>query len=183
MTIIETGQLLLRKVNIDDVPYIHELHSLAEIDRYNTMGIPADMGITTRLVEEWLTFMSQTPQQKLVFCIQNENNDVVGITGINIGRPNYRDAEIWYKLHPDYWNKGYATQVVKGLLEYCFTTLQLHRVAAGCATKNTASVKVLEKSGFTREGHCRKKLHIRGEWVDNYEYAILEEDYFSGEHK
>jgi len=50
---------------------------------------------------------------------------------------------------------------------------------AGCATENTASSKVLEKAGFLREALCRKKLPIRGEWVDNYEYAILEEDYFS----
>jgi len=50
-------------------------------------------------------------------------------------------------------------------------------VEAGCAVDNLASVKVLEKSGFTREGRSRKLLPIRGEWADNYFYSILEEEF------
>jgi len=52
----------------------------------------------------------------------------------------------------------------------------LHRIEAGVATQNLNSIKLLEKVGMTREGMYRKILPIRGEWVDNYSYAILEED-------
>jgi len=55
--------------------------------------------------------------------------------------------------------------------------LQLHRIEAGCSVDNIASSKVLEKVGMTREGMKRKKLPIRGEWKDNYFYAILEDDF------
>jgi [ribosomal protein S5]-alanine N-acetyltransferase len=56
-------------------------------------------------------------------------------------------------------------------------SLRLHRIEAGCAVENIPSIKVLEKAGMTREGLKRKKLPIRGEWKDNYFYAILEEDF------
>jgi len=44
------------------------------------------------------------------------------------------------------------------------------------ATQNLNSIKLLEKVGMTREGMHRKILPIRGGWIDNYSYAILEED-------
>jgi [ribosomal protein S5]-alanine N-acetyltransferase len=55
--------------------------------------------------------------------------------------------------------------------------LKLHRIEAGCAVENVASVSVLEKVGMTREGMKRKKLPIRGEWKDNYFFGMLEEDF------
>ena len=56
--------------------------------------------------------------------------------------------------------------------------LSLHRITAGVATENSNSIKLLERIGMLREGRHRKILPIRGEWWDNYQYAILEEDFF-----
>ena len=57
-----------------------------------------------------------------------------------------------------------------------FEDLKLHRVQAGAATENIGSHKVMEKAGMMREGLKRKVLPIRGDWYDNYMYAILEDD-------
>lgn len=169
--------LELLTIRMQDLDAVHMLHRLAETDRYNTMGIPESIVETQQLVSGWLTLIHATPSQKYVFRIQNDAADFIGLVGINPGKPGYRDAEIWYKLHPMHWNKGYATAVVRGILRFCFEELQLHRVQAGCVTENIGSVRVLEKCGFRKEGHCLKKLPIRGEWMDNYEFAILEEEY------
>lgn len=174
---VTTGQLHLSPVSMEDLEAIHVLHTFPETDRYNTMGIPGTVEETRQLIAGWLTLTNASPPQKYVFRVQNSTDDFIGVVGINSGKPRYRNAEIWYKLHPDHWNKGYATAIVKALLHFCFTELDLHRVEAGCVTQNTASIHVLEKNGFLKEGTCRKKLPIRGEWVDNYEFAILEEDY------
>jgi [ribosomal protein S5]-alanine N-acetyltransferase len=95
----------------------------------------------------------------------------------NLGVPNYQSGEVWYKLHKDFWGKGYATEAVTRILKFCFIDLNLHRIEAGCAVENVGSIRVLEKAGMTREGRKRKNLPIRGEWKDNYFYAILEEDF------
>jgi len=90
------------------------------------------------------------------------------------------DLEAMHQLHSipaDFWNKGYATEAVKAILRFGFHDLKLHRIDAGCAIENLGSIKVLEKVGMKREGHRRKILPLKKGWSDNYEYAILEEEY------
>ena len=62
------------------------------------------------------------------------------------------------------------------MVHYAFTELNLHRIQAGCAVANAASIKVLEKVGFTKEGRRRQILPLSSGWSDNFEYAILETD-------
>jgi RimJ/RimL family protein N-acetyltransferase len=87
-------------------------------------------------------------------------------------------AEFYYKFFPEFWGKGFATETAKALINFGFTKYNLHRIEAGVATKNKASIRVLEKAGMTREGIRRKILPIRGEWKDNFHYAIVEDDFF-----
>jgi len=54
--------------------------------------------------------------------------------------------------------------------------LNLHRIKAGVATQNLNSIKLLEKVNMKREGMHLKIILIRGKWVDNYSYAILDKD-------
>ena len=174
---LKTTRLQLRDVNLSDVNNIHILHSLPETDQYKTLGIPNTLEETKKLVLEWLGSANELPRKRYFLCIENDEEGFIGLAGIITGKPKYQNAEIWCKLHSKYWNQGYATEVVKQILQLSFTELKLHRVEAGCATGNIASIKVLEKAGMVREGLKRKVLPIRGEWVDNYMYAILEEDY------
>jgi len=53
----------------------------------------------------------------------------------------------------------------------------LHRVGAGVAVQNAGSIRVLEKIGMKLEGRHRKILPLKEGWSDNFEYAILEEDW------
>lgn len=73
--------------------------------------------------------------------------------------------------------RGIATEAVQLVLEFGFQTLNIHRIEAYVAPQNLASVRVLEKSGFIREGLLRQLLFINGVWVDHYMYAILQNDF------
>jgi len=174
---IQTPRLILTKVVAEDADAVHALHLLPETDQYNTLGIPENKAQTEKLVAEWIAANQESSPQKYTLRITDHNNLFVGLIGIKMGKPTYRIAEIWYKLHSSHWNKGYATEALNGVLEFCFNELELHRIEAGCAVENIASAKVLEKAGFLREGRHRKILPIRGQWHDNFSYAILEEDF------
>jgi ribosomal-protein-alanine N-acetyltransferase len=176
---LTTTRLHLREVHPSDVPAIHALNSIPEVDEYNTLGLPESVGVTQALVDEILAAQTTEPRVRYVLVIEDKDTHAfMGLTGLVMGKPKYFSAELWYKLLPKHWNKGYTTEAVQALLQFGFGPLQLHRIEAGCATGNTASYKVLEKCGFIREAHTRKLLPIRCNWVDNYGYAILEEDYF-----
>jgi ribosomal-protein-alanine N-acetyltransferase len=173
----KTERLKLRELLLTDLENIHALHSLPETDQFNTLGIPETIEITKQLISDWLTLQDELPRKKFVFCAENNKNEFIGLIGLNIGRPAYKNAEVWFKLHPEYWNQGFATEIVNRILHFGFTDLKLHRIEAGCAVENIASKRVLEKVGMIQEGRCRKILPIRGQWMDNYEFAILENEF------
>ena len=175
---LKSKRLHIRELTSEDIDNVHELHSLPETDEFNTLGIPENIQTTENILTEWLILQKQEPRISYVFSIdKTENNNFVGLIAINLGKTNYKTAEVWFKIHKDHWRKGYTTEALTRLLDFGFNDLKLHRIEAGCAVENIASIKTLEKVGFTREGMKRKKLPIRGEWKDNFFYGILEEDY------
>jgi [ribosomal protein S5]-alanine N-acetyltransferase len=175
---LQTKRLQIKDLELSDIDVIHDLHSLPETDEFNTLGVPETIDITEKLVKEWIENQTQEPRSAYVLTLRLvETQKFIGLVALNLGKPNYKTAEIWFKVHKDFWNKGYTTEAVIQLLDFGFNKLQLHRIEAGCATENIASAKVLEKVGMTQEGMKRKKLPIRGAWKDNYFYAMLEEDF------
>lgn len=180
MLVFETPRLILKDVSEQDIAVIHELHSLPETDEFNTLGIPAHIGITRNIVGEWLTQQQANPRTVFILAITlRETGQFIGLIALKLGSPRSKSAEVWYKLHKDHWRHGYTTEALYRLLHFGFDELRLHRIEAGCAVENTGSIKVLEKAGMQREGRSRKILPIRGNWIDNYVYAILEEDFFA----
>lgn len=177
---LQTDRLNFRQISTDDLNNIHELHSLPETDEFNTLGIPETIQGTEGIINEWLVGQNAKPQTSYIFCLDLvDTNQFIGLIALNIGKPSYKTAEVWYKIHIEYWRKGFATEALTKLLDFSFNELKLHRIEAGCAVENIASSKVLAKVGMKKEGMKRKKLPIRGEWKDNYFYAILDEDFYS----
>lgn len=175
---LQTKRLKLVDLIFADLENIHKLHSLPEVDEYNTLGLPTTIHTTDILLNEWLDQKQLIPRSSYIFCIkQFDTNHFVGLIALVLGKANFKIAEVWYKILPEYWRQGFATEALMRILYFGFTDLGLHRIEAGCAVENIASIKVLEKTGMTKEGSKRKVLPIRGNWVDNYFYAILDTDF------
>jgi ribosomal-protein-alanine N-acetyltransferase len=79
-------------------------------------------------------------------------------------------VEIGYSLLPPYRNKGYTTEAVKALVSWTFQHPQMTRVIAEARPGNTASVRVLQKAGFTEIGPGSQQNHIRFE-LDRAAYS------------
>jgi RimJ/RimL family protein N-acetyltransferase len=100
----------------------------------------------------------------------------IGDVGVNLN-DNRMQAEIGYTLAPDRQGHGYATEAVRAVLDRLFTVQGLHKVTAECDARNVASIRLLERLGFTREGLLRRHTWIKGEWTDDLLYGLLEEDF------
>jgi ribosomal-protein-alanine N-acetyltransferase len=103
----------------------------------------------------------------------DENALVGGLTLANIRRGVAQAGSIGYWIGAPFARKGYMTAAVRALVPFCFRTLRLHRLEAACIPANTASISLLEKTGFTREGYARSYLCINGTWQDHLLYARL----------
>lgn len=174
---ILTDRLKLRFIEPSDLDSIHILHSLPETDQFNTLGIPKNMAETKAIVASWIAEHDKSEIRNYTFAIeQKPNHQFIGLFGFKLGAEKYKRAEAWYKIHPGYWNKGYATEALKAVIDFGFKTLKLHRIEAGCAVDNIGSIRVLEKAGMTKEGRRRKILPLKSGWTDNFEYSILDTD-------
>ena len=103
-------------------------------------------------------------------------NLVGAVTLSNVRRGVAQAASVGYWMGTPHSGQGLMTKALRLLAPFAFRTLHLHRLEAGCVPANLASVRVLEKSGFSREGIARKYLRINGVWQDHQLFARLSED-------
>jgi ribosomal-protein-alanine N-acetyltransferase len=174
---LKTERLNLRPISESDFENVYDLQSLEETAKYNTSKVPENISETKITVGNWILENIKEETKKFTFAIDLVNNKkFIGLIGINLGKEHYKNAEVWFQLDYIFWNKGYATESLKKIIEFGFETLKLHRIEAGCAIDNIGSISVLEKVGMLREAHTRKLLPLKSGWSDNYGYAILETD-------
>ena len=174
---LETERLFLTELTWNDLRVIHEFHSMEDVARFNTIGIPTNIESTREVIRTAIDDQTNQPRSVYGWTINDiTTGSFIGEAGMSVGNDRFRRGEIHYHIKPESWGKGYATEVAQKLIEFGFQDLKLHRIEAGVATQNHASIRVLEKSGMQKEGLRRKILPIRGQWYDNYMYAILETD-------
>ncbi len=174
---IETARLVLTEIGWDDLNDIHHLHSIAEVDEYNTLGIPLSEDETKEIIRPTIEDQKSKIRKLYTWKITKKaDGDFIGLAGMTLTADRFRLGEIYYKLLPSSWGRGYATEVGKALIKSGFEDFHLHKIEAGVSTENEKSIRVLEKLSMTREGVRRKVLPIRGEWKDSYHYGIVEDD-------
>ena len=101
---------------------------------------------------------------------------VGGLTLSNVRRGVAQSCSVGYWIGATYANAGYMTEAVRAVIPFAFDQLGLHRLEAACLPPNAASLKLLEKTGFKREGIARRYLKINGVWQDHVLYALLDTD-------
>jgi RimJ/RimL family protein N-acetyltransferase len=103
-------------------------------------------------------------------------NELCGVIGLGPQHDVYRKtAEIGYWIGEPYWSKGIATKAVRLLTAYGFEQLRLARIHAGIFEYNPASMRVLEKNGYVKEGVFRKSIFKNDKLWDEHRYAIINE--------
>lgn len=105
--------------------------------------------------------------------IENGSGKFVGVAGFNWVNYQARWGEIFYYLASEEREKGYGTEVVALLVDYAFNHLNLHKVWAKVHADNRASIRVLEKNGFTLAGRLRDHVWSDGKYVDELFYELI----------
>jgi ribosomal-protein-alanine N-acetyltransferase len=112
-----------------------------------------------------------------LFIYANDTGSLVGgLTLCNVRRGVTQSCTLGYWVGAKYAQQGYMTAAVRAVAPFVFDQLELHRLEAACLPANTASIRLLEKTGFKREGLARRYLRINGVWQDHLLYALLETD-------
>jgi ribosomal-protein-alanine N-acetyltransferase len=96
---------------------------------------------------------------------------VGGLTLANVRRGVAQAGSLGYWTGLPFVRQGYMTAAVRAVIPFAFASLRLHRLEAACIPSNSGSMRLLEKTGFVREGYAREYLCINGVWQDHLLYA------------
>ncbi|AYC30553.1 GNAT family N-acetyltransferase [Paenisporosarcina cavernae] len=168
-------RILLREMTKSDWFDVHKYASQDLVSQYQPWG-PNTEEDSINFVNQVIRDARQVPRKRFVFAMIYKEN-MIGAGEFKIRDFRNKAGEIAYIVNPDYWGKGFATEVATLLIEFGFDVLKLHRIYATCDPRNIASTKVLEKVGMVKEGQIREDLMIKDGWRDSLMYSILEHEW------
>jgi ribosomal-protein-alanine N-acetyltransferase len=118
----------------------------------------------------------RTDQGYAFLIIRSADDALVGgLTLANIRRGVAQAGSLGYWMGQPHARHGYMTAAVRAVIPFAFATLRLHRLEAACIPTNTGSIRLLENTGFVREGYARDYLCINGIWQDHLLYGRLKD--------
>jgi len=175
----QSERLLFRPLSTDDVPRFRVLLQAREIAE-NGLGVhhPYQEGDAERMIENALTGLRK--HRYTWGIVIKSMEDLAGLITITV-MPAHYSGEIGYWIGKDYWNKGYATEAVNGVIAYGFEHLNLNRIFGRSFPDNPASSRVMEKAGMVYEGRLRQELwhKLHQEFKDLLVFSILRMEYES----
>ena len=130
-------------------------------------------------LEDALEFIALTEREQpaQTFGIISQDGELCGVIGLVKQQDVYRrTAEIGYWIGEAFWGRGIATKAVELISKYGFEELQLERIFTGVFEYNKASMRVLEKNGFIKEGIFRNSVIKNGHIYDEHRYAKLKNE-------
>lgn len=111
------------------------------------------------------------------FVLRSDDLSLMGAMSLSLVRRGVSQAAfVGYWIGDEFTRRGHASAALRRLIRFAFVELELHRLEAACMPTNRASLRVLEKTGFAREGCARKYLKINGVWEDHIMLGLLSED-------
>ena len=123
-------------------------------------------------------FWTEDKHETKDFFIERKDGTKVGIiTHFYLLHLAGRLLEIGYAILPKERRKGYCAEAVSIIVDYLFLSKDTMRIQATTDVRNLASQKILEKTGFKKEGRLRKTGFVRGVWADDYLWSILREEW------
>jgi [ribosomal protein S5]-alanine N-acetyltransferase len=118
----------------------------------------------------------RTDQGYAFLIIRNSDDAIIGgLTLANIRRGVAQAGSLGYWMGLPFVRRGYMTAAVRAVIPFAFNTLRLHRLEAACIPSNAGSIRLLENTGFVREGYAREYLCINGIWQDHLLYGRLKD--------
>lgn len=122
--------------------------------------------------ERWLRSATRAdPETNFAIVVAGQ---AAGGVGVVLKDDIYRrSAEIGYWLGEEFWGRGIVTEAVKAMTAYAFAAFDLARIYASVFEWNPASMRVLEKAGYTLEARIRKGVFKDGQLIDEFLYAMI----------
>ena len=171
---IQTARLLLRPFAAGDLDALYAIQSRADVTRYLYWYPRSREEVREVLMVRAQRAAIAAEGDTLVLAIERRDSGIViGDVNLSWRSAAHRQGEVGFVLHPDHHGRGYGRFAAGAMLRLGFEELGLHRIIGRCDARNDASARLMERLGMRREAHFHQNEFVKGEWCDEYVYALL----------
>lgn len=173
---LTSSRLQLRWLDEHDVADLFAIFSDPQVMRYWSSAPWTDEAAGAELVESVRSHFAAGSLYQWGIAHRSDDAIIGTCTLANVDAQNRR-AEIGFILRHDHWGQGYMFEALCTLLRFAFGQLALHRMEADVDPRNEASIRLLERLGFQREGYLRERWIVGEEINDTIFYGLLQREW------
>ena len=172
--IIEFSKYQIRDFKNEDVEALLKYANNLAVSKFLRNSFPYPY--TKYDAEKWIDFVLKN-QNSLSFAIADEKELIGSISAIPYDDVHQFTAEVGFWIGEPFWGKGIVSEALKCFCNYLFSNYNFNRLTANVFEGNSASKRVLEKTGFVLEGTIRKSVFKQNKFFDQYIFGLLKENF------
>ncbi len=170
----EGDRLYFRPLELDDEPLLRRWIN----DPANWRGLCHRTPVNAVSERAWIESMGKDASQVVFGVVVREGDRLIGTTGLHRINPIARKAEFGICVGDRaVQGRGYGTEATRLTVRYGFEILNLNRIALSVYANNPRAIFAYQRAGFVHEGCHREALYRGGEYIDEYRFAILREEW------
>ncbi len=176
---LTTDRLRVRRFQPGDLEAFVAMRSDPELARYQSWRIIARPEAEA-FIAKMVDVEPGTPGEWVQLAIADQATDVfLGDCALYNKVDDPDVVEIGFTLTRQAQGKGLATEAVSAVFDFLFQQKGFRRVIAICDVRNHSSYRLLERLGMRREGHTLQSYWNKRSWTDEYQYAILRDEWLN----
>ena len=176
---LETERLLLRTMTAGDLDFVFRHFSDPSIYRYLVDEEPVSTRQQALEIIEFYAKPTGNSFNRWVLELKSEERPI-GTCGYHQWHRGHYRAEIGYDLEKASWQQGLMTEALEAVIGFGFEKMSLNRIGANVHPDNEASLRLLAKRGFQKEGLLRDYYYQRGKFYDHWLLTLLKKEWYAG---
>ena len=172
MQVLKNKTITLRALEPEDLDFLFSTENNSNFWEVSSTQTPFSKFILRKYLANAQQDIYEARQLRLV--IENtDTNENVGFIDLFDFNPQHQRAGIGILILKEYQNKGFASEALKMITQYAFSTLNLHQVYANIPTDNTNSISLFEKLKFIKVGSQKDWILSEGSFKDVHLYQLI----------
>lgn len=172
---LQTDRLDLVEIGPEHLIDVFKLFSDNKVTQFYNIVTLREETEAQKYVDWYISRFAERAGIRWGICLRGHSG-LIGTAGFNNFKKQHR-ANLGYDVRAEFWNKGYATEALKAIINFGFSELDINRIEAEVMQGNTASERVLTKLGFTKEGVLRQWMHWNQKHYDMSMFSLLRSDF------
>lgn len=162
-----TGNTIhLRAPEFGDIPEMYSWENDPEVWQVSHSIVPLSQFAVEQYILNYSEEIFVTRQMRLMIVLKEKREQLLGAIDLFDYNPVNRRVGIGLLITSEHRNKGYASEAISLMLNYCFETLNLHQVYCNISADNALSIKLFENNGFEHTGTKKQWIYREKHWID-----------------